>query len=301
MSYNFFNFLSKFSVKKGFTLAVIIYFFNSIGNVAQGVFIKYYQHKLDIELYELMTMARILEIFLLLPFCLKYLRHFTKNLKIVIILACLYSADMLLFHRGLKSVAVNTGTLIMLLVPLWIILLGRLLLGEKQFNKINAIFLVMCLFGVFFTIYKEISFAGFNIGYCFLLADAFVIPLGLILQKKYAECRPPVYAVFTNALVLSILGYFMSGRHMAEFNIANIEGAFVVAIFDMMECFAVYIAYKMTDCSLLQPIRFTRIFISMVLSYFVLKEQVFAHQVIGACIILLANIGSIIYSRRKQK
>jgi len=249
----------------------------------------------------LMTMARILEIFLLLPFCLKYLRHFTKNLKIVIILACLYSADMLLFHRGLKSVAVNTGTLIMLLVPLWIILLGRLLLGEKQFNKINAIFLVMCLFGVFFTIYKEISFAGFNIGYCFLLADAFVIPLGLILQKKYAECRPPVYAVFTNALVLSILGYFMSGRHMAEFNIANIEGAFVVAIFDMMECFAVYIAYKMTDCSLLQPIRFTRIFISMVLSYFVLKEQVFAHQVIGACIILLANIGSIIYSRRKQK
>ena len=30
----------------------------------------------------------------------------------------------------------------------------------------------------------------------------------------------------------------------------------------MMECFAVYIAYKMTDGALLQPIRFTRIFIS---------------------------------------
>ncbi|MBR1429247.1 MAG: DMT family transporter [Rickettsiales bacterium] len=287
-------------VKQGFTLAAIIYFFNSVGNVAQGVFIKYYQHKLSIELYELMTQARIVEIVLLLPFCLKYLRHFTKNLKIVLLLAGLYSSDMLLFHRGLKSVPINTGTLIMLLVPLWIILLGRVLLKEKKFNKVNALFLAMCLFGVFFTIYKEVSFAGFNAGYLFLLADAFVIPLGLILQKKYSECRPVVYAVFTNALVLSVLGYGMSGCKIAEFSLQNLEGAFVVALFDMMECFAVYTAYKMTDCSLLQPIRFTRIFISMVLSYLVLKEQVLSHQVIGAAIILFANVGSVIYSRKRQ-
>lgn len=298
---NFMSSVLKLPVKQSFTLAVIIYFFNSIGNVAQGVFIKYYQHKLNIELYELMTMARILEILLLLPFCFKYLRHFTKNLKIVIILACLYSADMLLFHQGLKTVAINTGTLIMLLVPLWIILLGRVVLGEKQFNAVNAICLLFCLFGVFFTIYNDIHLAGFCVGYLFLFADAFVIPLGLILQKKYSECRPPVYAVFTNAIVLSILGYILSGCKTAPISVNNIEGAFVVALFDMMECFAVYVAYKMTDCALLQPIRFTRILISMILSYFVLKEQVLYHQVIGAVIILLANIVSILYSRQKQK
>ena len=94
------------------------------------------------------------------------------------------------------------------------------------------------------------------------------------MQKKYSQCRPIVYAVFTNAVVLSVLGYGMSGCKMAEFSLKNLEGAFVVALFDMMECFAVYTAYKMTDCSLLQPIRFTRIFISMALSYLVLKEQV---------------------------
>ena len=287
-------------VKNSFVLAFCIYLFNSIGNVAQGVFIKYYQHKLDIELYELMTMARIVEIVLLLPFCLKYLRHFTKNLKIVLLLAGLYSSDMLLFHRGLKTVPVNTGVLIMLLVPLWIILLGRILLKEKKFNKVNAVFLSMCLFGVFFTIYKEVSFAGFNVGYLCLLADAFVIPLGLILQKKYSEYRPVVYAVFTNAVVLSVLGYFMSGCKMAEFSLKNLEGASVVALCDMMECFAVYIAYKMTDCALLQPIRFTRIFISIALSYVVLKEQVLSYQLIGAGIILFANIASIVYSAKKQ-
>ena len=287
-------------IKNSFLLACFIYFFNSIGNVSQGVFIKYYQHQLGIDLYQLMTMARIVEIVVLFPFCIKYLRHFTKNLKIVLLLALLYSCDMLLFHRGLKTVPVNTGTLIMLLVPLWIILLGRVLLNEKKFNIVNAIFLLMCLFGVFFTIFKEISFAGFNTGYLFLLADAFVIPLGLILQKKYSECRPVVYAVFTNAIMLSLFGFGMSGLEMVEFSWKNLEGAFVVALFDMMECFSVYVAYKMTDCALLQPIRFTRIFISIVLSYVVLKEQVLCYQLIGAGIILFANIANVIYSYKKQ-
>lgn len=287
-------------IKNSFLLACFIYFFNSIGNVAQGVFIKYYQHQLGVDLYQLMTMARIVEIVVLFPFCIKYLRHFTKNLKIVLLLAGLYSSDMLLFHRGLKSVPVNTGTLIMLLVPLWIILLGRVILKEKKFNKFNALFLSICLFGVFFTIFKEINFAGFNAGYLFLLADAFVIPLGLILQKKYSDCRPVVYAVFTNAIVLSIFGFGLSGCEMAEFSWKNIKCAFVIALFDMMECFAVYIAYKMTDCALLQPIRFTRIFISIALSWLILREQVLYYQIIGAGIILFANIANVIYSYKKQ-
>jgi hypothetical protein len=38
----------------------------------------------------------------------------------------------------------------------------------------------------------------------------------------------------------------------------------------------------------------------MALSYLVLKEQVLSHQVIGATIILFANVGSVVYSRKKQ-
>ena len=286
--------------QKGFLLASIIYFFNSVGNVAQGVFIKYYQHRLDIELYELMTQARIIEILLLLPFCLKYLRHFTKNLGIVLLLAGLYAVDMLLFHRGLASVAINTGVLIMLLVPLWIVVFGRVLLGEKKFNIINAIALLSCLVGVFITIFNEVKFTGFNSGYLFLFADSIAIPLGLILQKKYAEFRPVVYAIFTNAVVLSIFGFCLSGFKFAEFTSSNLQGALVVALFDIMEVACVYIAYQMTEASLLQPIRFTRILISVILGYVVLKEQPTQYQMVGAVIILIANAVSIIYSKKKQ-
>ena len=103
---------SSLPVKKGFMLAAFIYFFNSVGNVSQGVFIKYYQHKLNIELYELMTMARVVEIALLLPFCLKYLRHFTKNLKIVLLLAVLYSSDILVNTYFNSSISRTTISLV---------------------------------------------------------------------------------------------------------------------------------------------------------------------------------------------
>lgn len=291
---------AKLPVKKTFTFAAIIYFFNSIGNVCQGVFIKYYNHKLNMELYEFMTLRCLIEIVILLPFCLKYLRHFTKNLHIVIFVASLYGVDMLLFHRGLKSVPVNTGSLILLLVPVWIVVLGRVILKEKKFNIVNALFLFICLCGVLFTIFSEISFAGFNSGYIFLFLDAFAIPLGLIMQKKYADCRPVVYAIFTNAIVLAIFGYGLSGFQAPAINFENLKGAFVVACFDIMEVAAVYIAYQMTEPALLQPIRFTRIFISMIVSAIVLHEQCALYQVIGALIVVLANVGSVIYSRKKQ-
>ena len=103
-------------LKGSFTLAVVIYFFNSVGNVSQGVFIKYYQEKLKIGLYEFMTLRCVMEVIILFPFAFKYLKHFRQNLPIVLLLSCLYSIDMLLFHRGLKTVPISTGALIMLLV-----------------------------------------------------------------------------------------------------------------------------------------------------------------------------------------
>jgi len=178
--------------------------------------------------------------------------------------------------------------------------LGRIILKEKKFNIVNAIFLCICLLGVLFTIFSEISFNGFNSGYIFLFLDAFAIPLGLIMQKKYADCRPVVYAIFTNAIVLAIFGYGLSGFHAPVINFENLKGAFVVACFDIMEVAAVYIAYQMTEPALLQPIRFTRIFISAIASLIILQEPCTTYQIVGASVVIFANVGSIIYSRKKQ-
>jgi drug/metabolite transporter (DMT)-like permease len=56
----------------------------------------------------------------------------------------------------------------------------------------------------------------------------------------------------------------------------------------------------MAEAALLQPIRFTRILISMVLSYIILSERPASAQVIGAVMIIAANAFSIWYSRKYQ-
>jgi drug/metabolite transporter (DMT)-like permease len=78
------------------------------------------------------------------------------------------------------------------------------------------------------------------------------------------------------------------------------KGATIVAFTDILEFACVYIAYKMTDCALLQPIRFTRIFIAIFLSYILLNEKITSMQIIATTIIVMANMASILYSRKKQ-
>ena len=302
--------------KKGFLFASIIYLFNSLANVTQGVLIKYYQTASSMQIYEIIALKCFISVIIMLPFSIKYLKNVKHNFKIVLLLALLYSGDLLCCNTGFKTVPINTGTLILLLIPLWIIVLGRVILKEKSFNKINAVALSVCLFAVFLTIKNEISFNGFNIGYIFLFVASVIIPLGLILQKKYMDTRPVAYALFTNAVVLGLISLLLSVfnisfnlheikleinfQWLSSITIDKIYGCLFIAICDIVEFAAVYVAYKMTEPALLQPIRFTRILFAMALSYVFLLEKPNNYQIIGAVLITGANIFSIIYSKKKQ-
>ena len=93
----------------------------------------------------------------------------------------------------------------------------------------------------------------------------------------------------------------MSGCHLPSISYENVKGATIVAVCDIMEVACVYIAYKMTDCALLQPVRFTRVFLGMIMGYVFLHEQINTYQFIGAIIVISANIFSIIYERKREK
>jgi len=302
-------------LKKSFLLASIIYIFNSISNVLQGVLIKYCQSSLSMELYEAIALKCFVCLIVMFPFAFKYLKHFTKNLHIVLLLAILYSLDLLCCNTGFKTVPINTGTLILLLIPLWVVVLSRIILKEKSFNFINAIALFVCLFAIFLTIKDELTFGNFNIGYIYLFLASIIIPFGLILQKKFTDTRPVPYALFTNALVLMIISLVLSGttfktgdnsimtfdyNWIKSINKDKIIGCIFVAICDLVEFASVYIAYQIAEPALLQPIRFTRILFSIALSYLLLAEKPTKYQIIGAILIILSNMFSIIYSQKKQ-
>ena len=282
----------------------------------QDILIKYYQGVLSLGLYEIITIKCIVACIIMLPFSIKYIRHWKKDIHVVFILALLYSLDLLLCNTGLKTVPVNTGILILLLIPLWIIVLSRILLNEKSFNWVNAIALIVCLVGVFIPIRKEISFGGFNVGYIYLFLASIVIPLGLLLQKKFTDCRPIPYALFTNALVLGLISFILSSLNwsfannslsiavdvlwLKNLNFITLMAGLLIAICDLVEFAAVYFAYAITEAALLQPIRFTRILISMLFSWLILSEKPTYAQIIGASLIIVSNLISIVYSKKYQ-
>lgn len=291
--------------KNIFLTAVFIALVGSMGNALQGVYNRYYCELLKISTFQLLTIRCLVEIVILAPFCIKYLKNIKNNYLIVFALAFLYSCDILLYHTGLQTVSVNTGTLIMLLVPFWMCIFSRVFLKEKSFNVVNVLALLICVVSVCYSINGEINFNGFKIGIIFILVNSIILPIGVILQKKFDNTRPIIFALFTNAVMLGIIGYFLScfttGSLKLPISFDILKSAFIVAIFDIMECAGVYLSCKMAYVALLQPVRFTRFVFASIFSSIVLSQSLTKYQVITAIIIFGANIISTAYSQKLQK
>ena len=304
------------TIKKGFLFACFIALIGSFGNALQGTFIKYYTANLHIGLYDVILIRCIASIIILLPFSFKQMvsfiksKNLIKNVLIILLLAILYSADIILYNTGLKTTPVNTGTLIMLLVPLWMCFFGKIILHENDFNKITAFSLLACIFAVVYTTIGDLKFGNTGVGVIFIFANSIVLPIGVILQKKFADFRPIAFALFTNSIVLGLVVFFLSGCHTnillstfnpfdKSFNLEFLICAVLIAIFDIMESGGVYLSCKLANVSSLQPIRFTRIIFAIIVSGIVLGEIITAKQAISTIIILMANTVSIVFSHKK--
>lgn len=304
------------TIKKGFLFACFIALIGSLGNSLQSTFIKYYTNNLHIGLYEIIFIRCCASILILLPFSFKQMASFIKsknlikNVLIILLLAILYSADIILYNTGLKTTPVNTGALIMLLVPLWMCFFGKIILHEDDFNKITAISLLACIFAVVYTTIGDLKFGNTGVGAMFIFANSIILPIGVILQKKFADFRPIAFALLTNSVVLGIIVFFLSGFNAnilsstfnpfcKEFNVDYFKCAIFIAIFDIMESGGVYLSCKLANVASLQPIRFTRIIFAIMFSSIILAETITISQVISTIIILIANTVSIVFSHKR--
>ena len=276
-----------------FFIASLFYLLNALGNVAQGVFIKYYTF--DVDLYQFILLRSIISIVLLLPFAFKFFNLYSNNsaLKINIIISICSCLDTFLWNTGLKNTPVNIGTLILLLVPIWIVILSRLILKEKEESFFNISVLLLCLIGVIFSIGKDLYFVddqfNFTIGPFLIFINTIVIAFSLVLQKKFSTVRPLPFALFSNNLMLLVFMLFASKFTLPELTIKTMLFALMIAIFDIFEYLGVYVAYQMVPLVWLQPLRFIRIPISIALSYAFLNESITFYQFVAISVIISSN------------
>lgn len=282
-----------------------IYSFNALSQVLNGILIKYAGTRYGINLYFLILIKSVFGLFFLYPFAKIYFYKIKNNLFKISILAILASIDILLWNIGLSTVPANEGTLIMLLIPVWILILSRLLLKESSLKVIDYFGIFISFFGVVLVMsngdLKNLHIADFKFGHFIIFINTFIVAVGLILQKKMSDSRPIPFALFTNNIATFIIVSLMMKDNHLNFEITDslVFISVLVFLLDLLEMYSVYRAYQITSVSLLQPIRFTRIIFSIVFSYFLLNEKPTYLQIIASSMIIIGNLLIILYNRRR--
>ncbi len=279
----------------------LIYLLCHFSSISQGILTKYITsgfQDIAIKLFNFLLLRAFFVMILTAPFAVKYFIKVKQNYLVVFFLTLLASLDTIFYNLSLRTVPVNLVVIIMLTVPLFINIFSSIILKEKS-NKKDYIFLILCLIGVFkadqkinpFYILGNNHNIHFTTDLMFIFLTVFVVVLGLILQKKYSDKRPIPLAIFLNAFFLFLISLLFKEQPILKtINFNIIFFAFIVALFDITDFFAVYKSYQMSNLSKLQPVRFTRIIISIFMSYFFLKEEPTKNQIVGTLIIIIANI-----------
>ena len=109
-----------------------------------------------------------------------------------------------------------------------------------------------------------------------------------------------ILSSFNLSFSVHSLSFSVNVLWLKDVNLTAIIAGIAIAVCDLVEFSAVYFAYAITEAALLQPIRFTRILISMLFSWLILSEKPTYTQVIGAILIIVSNLISIVYSKKYQ-
>jgi drug/metabolite transporter (DMT)-like permease len=143
---------------------------------------------------------------------------------------------------------------------------------------------------------------SFNIGYIILLADVLFHSSAMIFKKKLMYTQSSLLTVYINLIILLPISFILSGfdyKFLFDMNILKI-GLFISLIYITEFCMT-HLAYKMSDASTLQPVRFFKIIYAVIISYLLLNERPTIEQVIGSCLIICANILLIRFDYKRKK
>lgn len=283
-----------------FLKAALVYLICHISSVSQGILTKFATTKagLSIQLFNFLIVRAVVVMIVLFPFAIKHFHKLKKHTIAIAVLSILAAMDTIFFNLGLRGTAVNLAIIIMFIVPIMINIFSPIILKEK--SSISDYFtLIACLIGVFIAspeinpinlIFSKEKI-NFNFDIIFIFLTVIVVVFGLIFQKKWKDKRPIPLAIFLNAFCLLIFSSLLKEKPILEtINHKVIIFGILVAIFDMLDFFSVYKAYQMSDLAKLQPVRFARVIISIVLSYLILKEEPTVNQLIGGSIIIVSNL-----------
>jgi drug/metabolite transporter (DMT)-like permease len=221
-----------------------------------------------------------------------------EEFKLNIFRNLLFAISTFLWYRGVVSTSLNNAVVISFLTPVLSTILSVFILKERlSFVVFSAT--LLCT-GVTLWL-KKVSLDITTISFVFLFSAVIMRGFVNIFTKKLTSKG---YSTRNIVHYNSLLMWLTSLSCILTWKPIPLECVLWLSFAGLIyfvETYLQTLAYKHCTVSQIQPLDFSRIVFSMLISYLVLSEYPTSKQIIAACIIIFANLTVILFATQKNK
>ena len=272
-------------------LAVVLFLTATCLHMLHSVLIKSIGLKGVYSTYEIIFIRSLVVAVILTPiFLLKKVKFIEKqNIKTNLLFAGFSIIGSYCWHYGLHMVPVNNAIIINYMIPMVIPILAVIFLKEKL-SKTLIVSIIICFSSIIIINKpKEI----WKLGYLLVFVDVCCYSMSVVISKKLMLKHQSPVAVFYFKVLIVII---TSTHAIPSLSVKIINDTqillptLLVGILYLCENILFFTAYMLVSVSKLQPLYYTRIVFSSLISYLILGEVLHINQVILAIIIIIVNL-----------
>lgn len=279
---------------------IFLYLISCLISVCSNIFVKKVMLDYQLPAWEAIAIRQSVIVLILLPFMIKMKFSFfnKKTFKWNVVRDVLYAFSIGIMHIALFKIPVNNGTSLQFLTPVIASIMAIFLLKEK-----NSVFLwialIVCLFGAFIIQKPSIDNNGVLFAYVLLFISIILKAIITVLNRKLAltfDTSTLIFYMHTIVLFVSLLFCF----EFIKFPPVVVLILGIVGVFYLLEYIMIYTAYKYCNVLTIQPLEFSKIVYSIILSNIVLNEQTNFIQIIGISVIIFGFL-ILLFTKNKNK
>ncbi|QEK39024.1 DMT family transporter [Candidatus Nesciobacter abundans] len=273
-------FLKFFENKKNNYIIGAFYFSMSILCGLLNDFIVRYMSFGEMGLAQIMFLRFLFSALSMLPFMIKN-KYSTDNYTVHLIRSFLFFVPIVLWNYGVSNGGLIIATFMELSIPVVLLVMAKIFLGEDLKGRILST--ILGIASVCFVMFKQLEFGvSVYVVLAFAVAVLCFSSLDIINKKLLNKDNDPLYAfLFYSALGTSLFSLPFAVCTWVSVSYQSIVLCMIQGVSSNLILFFILKAYKKTDVSSLQPIRFISLPISALLSAVFFKERMSWYLVLG--------------------
>lgn len=187
----------------------------------------------------------------------------------------------------LKLIPITEATAISYLAPLFTGIAAVLFLGER-FNSKRCLALVMSFFGILLILRPGIEIVA--LGSILAIVSAVFSSASEIFTKIQTRIERLATQTFYETLWMTLLSLPFAMFVWKTPTITQIMMIGLLGLTFLVNFFAIFLAYRNADLTIILPLDFTRLIFTLILAYWLFRERLDVWTGIGAIIILSSAV-----------